>query len=183
MPDLIEPETPEIQRTLVLIKPSKYGANRIDDKKLVRKLLEEELASCGVVVFQKKVHATKELVEKHYEVHRGKWPYDVLVDQLTDKDIIVAVLEGPEAISKTRRKVGATDPLKASWWTIRAYGVYTLDTVDKSRKGNYGTDNVLHASDSKESADSEIENFLKFCNVKLKPIGYYVGANYLVKHY
>ncbi len=178
-----EYEKPEMQRTLVLIKPSRYGPDRVQDKKLVKKLLEEELASCGVIVFKKKIRVSRELAEKHYAIHRGKWPYGLLVEQLTDKYLIATVLEGPETISRVRNKLGATDPLKAAWWTIRAYGIYTLDTVNKSRQGNYGTDNVIHASDSMESADFEIENFLKFLGIKLKPLGHYVHAEYLVKHY
>jgi hypothetical protein len=55
--------------------------------------------------------------------------------------------------------------------------------MEKSRIGKYGTDNVLHASDSKESAEYEIRIWLNYLGMKPKPLGHYVEAEYIGQYY
>ena len=88
--------------------------------------------------------ASRELAEKHYAEHEGKPFYAGLVNYITSSPVVAAVLEGPAAIAAVRETNGATDPVKATPGSIR--GDFGLD------KGR----NLVHASDSPESAEREI---------------------------
>jgi nucleoside-diphosphate kinase len=93
--------------------------------------------------------SSREQVERHYEVHRGKPFYDGLVEFMTAGPVILAVLEGPQAITVVRNLLGATDGRKAAPGTIR---------------GDFGLDqrmNLVHASDGPETAKTEIELFFR----------------------
>jgi nucleoside-diphosphate kinase len=88
-------------------------------------------------------------VETHYAVHRGRPFYESLVTFMTSGPVILAVLEGPDAIAVVRRMLGATHGREAAPGTIR---------------GDYGLDqqyNLVHASDGPETARQEIELFFK----------------------
>jgi nucleoside-diphosphate kinase len=89
-----------------------------------------------------------ETLGRHYEEHVGKPFYDDLVSFMSRGPVLVAVLEGPEDTwSVVREMMGATNPLKAAPGTIR---------------GDYGTlftENLIHGSDSAESAAREIGIF------------------------
>ena len=88
------------------------------------------------------------LAEQHYEEHRGKPFFGELLEFITRSSSLVAVVEGPEDTYATVRSLmGATDPKKAAPGTIR---------------GDLGTempDNLVHGSDSPESAAREIALF------------------------
>jgi nucleoside-diphosphate kinase len=84
------------------------------------------------------------LAEKHYAVHQGKFFYPDLVNYITSSPVVAMVLEGHEAIGVVRAMVGATRPWEAAPGTIR--GDYAL----------MGLRNLIHASDSPETAASEI---------------------------
>jgi nucleoside-diphosphate kinase len=86
----------------------------------------------------------KELMEKHYEEHRGKDFFEGLVDYMTSGLAVSFLIEGKNAIAVARKISGATDPKEAIPGTIR---------------GDYGIDirrNVIHASDSEAAAKREI---------------------------
>jgi nucleoside-diphosphate kinase len=93
-----------------------------------------------------------ESAEKLYAVHKGKDFYGSLIEHMTSSPIVAAVLEtdmldDKSAVSLVRKIVGATDPVKAEMGTIRGdFGM----RADK---------NVIHASDSPESAEYEIPIF------------------------
>lgn len=88
------------------------------------------------------------ILSRHYEEHLGKPFYDDLVAFMSRGPVLVAVLEGPEDTwSVVREMMGATNPLKAAPGTIR---------------GDFGTlftENLIHGSDSAESAAREIGIF------------------------
>lgn len=84
------------------------------------------------------------LAEKHYAVHQGKPFYDGLIKYITSAPVMALVWEGPDAIQAVRQTMGATDPLKAAPGTIRH------DFASRISR------NLTHASDSPETADSEI---------------------------
>src|SRR5207244_5522705 len=93
------------------------------------------------------VQIDRELAERHYAEHDEKPFFAELVEFITSGDVIVAKVTGPEAISVLRGLMGATDPAKADPGTIR---------------GDYGkviTENLVHGSDSPESAKRELELF------------------------
>ena len=88
----------------------------------------------------------REMAEEHYAVHAGKHFYDGLVEFITSGPVVAAVVEGPRAVSAFRQIAGGTDPVeKAAPGSIR---------------GDYGLEvqyNLVHGSDSPESAQREIK--------------------------
>ena len=97
----------------------------------------------------KLLQVTPEMAEKHYEEHKGKPFYNRLVHYITSGPIVAMVIEGYEAIESVRHMVGATSPMKADVGTIRA---------DFAQVMEY---NVIHASDSPESAQRETAIYFK----------------------
>ena len=99
------------------------------------------------IVAMKMLQMDKALARRHYAVHQGKAFFNDLVDFITSSPIIAAVFEGEKAIDAVRQTMGATDPVKASPGSIR---------------GDFGLDiqqNLVHGSDSAESAEKEISLF------------------------
>ena len=85
--------------------------------------------------------------KKHYGEHSEKPFFNDLVDYITSGPVLATVIEGEECIALIRRMVGATNPQEADLGTIR--GDYAIDTGR----------NIIHASDSDESAAREISLF------------------------
>ena len=94
----------------------------------------------------------RELAERHYQEHAGKPFYDGLLEFITSGPLVSLVLEGDQAIDAARQMIGATDPLEASPGSIR--GDYALVM-------RY---NMVHGSDSPESAAREIALFFPSLN-------------------
>jgi len=130
-----------MSRTLVLIKPDAVQRGLMGEiiSRLERKGLK--------IVALKMLQMDDALAERHYAIHQGKPFFSSLVDFITSGPIIAAVVEGSNAVEAVRRIMGETDPLKASAGTIR--GDLGLDI----------THNLIHGSDSEESAEKEIELF------------------------
>lgn len=84
---------------------------------------------------------------RFYQVHKGKPFYDELVNYISSDKIVVAQLKRENAVEGLRKLIGSTDPKKAEKGTIRAE--YGLDVCHNS----------VHASDSKENAQIEIDFF------------------------
>ena len=129
------------ERTLVLIKPDgvRRGLTgevlaRIERKGL--RIAAMDLRTVG-----------KDLAETHYAEHVGKPFYGSLVEFITSGPLVALVAEGPRAIEAFRALAGATDPVKAGPGTIR--GDYALEVQD----------NIVHGSDSPDSAEREIKIF------------------------
>ena len=98
-------------------------------------------------VAMKMLTMSRELAQRHYDVHRGKPFFEGVVDFITSGPVIALILEGPGAVEAVRRAMGATDPGKADQGTIR---------------GDYGSDierNLVHGSDSAENAIKEMALF------------------------
>ncbi len=127
-----------MQRTLVIIKPD--GVQRALTGKILARFEERGLK----VIALKLMQVERVLAEKHYAVHQGKFFYEGLVDYITSSPVVVTILEGHEAIGAVRKMVGATRPWEAEAGTIR--GDYAL----------MGLRNLIHASDSPDTAASEI---------------------------
>ncbi len=99
------------------------------------------------IVGMKMMRVTPELAERHYGEHKGKPFYEPLVRFITSAPIVAMVVEGPQAISVMRAMMGKTDAKQADPGTIR---------------GDYGLSNrhnLMHGSDSPESAEREIALF------------------------
>ena len=131
------------ERTFVAIKPD--GVKR----GLIGKIIDRFETKGFKIVAMKLLQVTPEMAEKHYEEHKGKPFYNRLVHYITSGPIVAMVIEGYEAIESVRHMVGATSPMKADVGTIRA---------DFAQVMEY---NVIHASDSPESAQRETAIYFK----------------------
>lgn len=131
------------ERTFVAIKPD--GVKR----GFIGKIIERFENKGFKIVAMKLLQVTLELASKHYAEHQGKPFYNRLVHYITSGPIVAMVIEGYEAIQSVRHIVGATDPQKADVGTIRA---------DFAQVMEY---NIIHASDSPESAAREIGLYFK----------------------
>jgi nucleoside-diphosphate kinase len=131
---------PGVQRTFVALKPDTYK------RKLVGKIISR-IEDKGFDLVGMKMIPTVSLddVEKHYEEHKTKPFYPGLIDFFRSGPIIAMVWEGEDVISVLRKLVGATLPLDAQPGTIRGDFCY--------KRG----ENLIHCSDSKESAMREID--------------------------
>lgn len=130
-----------IESTLVLVKPSGVVRGLVGEviSRLERKGLSIRVARTLVV--------TPEMAARHYAEHKDKPFYDELVEHITSAPIFAMVVEGPSAVAIVRRMMGATNPLEADPGTVR--GDYGLSLLR----------NVVHSSDSLESAEREIAIF------------------------
>jgi len=131
------------ERTLVILKPTAVERRIVG--RIIERIEEKGLRIAG----GKMLWMDRELAEKHYAEHRGKPFFDRLIEHITSKPVVLLVIEGDSAIAALRQLAGATDPLKADAGSIRG------------RFGTGITENVVHASDSLESAEREIGLFFK----------------------
>jgi len=99
------------------------------------------------VVALKMMEISEDLAKEHYIEHTEKHFFSDLVSYITSAPVLAMVIEGEGCISLIRKMVGATDPKEADIGTIR--GDYALQTGR----------NIIHASDSPQSAKREIELF------------------------
>jgi nucleoside-diphosphate kinase len=131
----------ETERTLVLVKPDGVARGLVGDVlgRIERKglrLAALELRTLG-----------RETAETHYAEHRERPFFASLVDFITSGPLVAAVVEGPRAIEAFRQLAGATDPVKANAGSIRADLALEVQN------------NIVHGSDSPESANREIGLF------------------------
>ena len=126
------------ERTLVLLKPD--GVQRLLVGRLLQRYEDRGLKLVGL----KLVRAGRDLAERHYAIHRDRPFFDGLVDFITSGPLVVAALEGPEAVAVVRAINGATRPSDAAPGTIR--GDLALETAQ----------NLVHGSDSVATADAEL---------------------------
>jgi nucleoside-diphosphate kinase len=131
----------ETERTLVLIKPDGVARGLVGDV-----LGRIERKGLRFVALELRT-LDRETAETHYAEHVGKPFYGPLLDFITSGPLVAIVVEGPRAIDAFRQLAGATDPVKAATGSIRA------DNALEVQK------NIVHGSDSPESAKREIGVF------------------------
>jgi len=127
--------------TLLIVKPD--GVRR----GLVGEVLRRVEAKGLRIVEMRMMTIDRPLAEEHYGEHREKPFFGELVDFITSGPVVVARLQGEEAIDVWRTMIGPTDPAIAPPGTIR---------------GDLGliiTENIVHGSDSPESAERELKLF------------------------
>ena len=132
-----------MQRTFLAIKPD--GVQRGLIGKIISRLEEKGFKLIGM----KLMKVSNELAEKHYGEHKEKPFFKGLVSFITSGPIVAMVWEGKDIVSSLRKIMGKTNPLDADLGTIR--GDFAVD-IGK---------NVVHGSDSEESAKREIALFFK----------------------
>lgn len=127
-----------LERTLVLVKPD--GVKR----GLVGEILGRFERKGLKILAAKTVQVAPERAQRHYAEHQGKPFYPALIQHITSGPIVAVALEGRSAISVVRLITGATNPQTAAPGTVR--GDLALGM----------TPNLIHASDSPESAAREL---------------------------
>ena len=132
-----------MQQTFLAIKPD--GVQRGLIGKIISRLEEKGFKLIGM----KLMKVSNELAEKHYGEHKDKPFFKGLVSFITSGPIVAMVWEGKNIISALRKMMGKTNPLDAELGTVR--GDFAID-IGK---------NVVHGSDSEESAKREIALFFR----------------------
>ncbi len=130
-----------MERTLVIVKPD--GVQRGLIGSILGRLERRGLRFAALKLMQ----ITPELAERHYAVHQGKAFYEGLIEFITSGPVVVAVVEGHNAIDIVRKTLGATNPAQAEPGTIRA---------------DFGLEigrNLVHGSDGPDTAAYEIPIF------------------------
>lgn len=132
-----------VERTLTIIKPDATKRN------LTGKIISF-LEDAGLrVVAQKRIHLSQEQAAAFYEVHKERPFYNDLCSFMTSGPVSVQVLEGDNAIEKTREVMGATNPADAAPGTIRKEFAESIEA------------NSIHGSDGPDTAAQEIKFFFK----------------------
>ncbi|MEA2476177.1 MAG: nucleoside-diphosphate kinase [Actinomycetota bacterium] len=132
---------PDTQRTFIMVKPD--GVRR----RLVGEVVSR-IESKGYELKEAKLFTIDEtLAKKHYAEHADKPFFAELVSFITSGPVVAMVVEGPEAVAGMRQIMGATNPLDAAPGSIRGDFASLI------------TENIVHGSDSVESAEREINLF------------------------
>lgn len=130
-----------MERTLVIIKPD--GVQRGLIGPILTRLERRGLRFAAMKLMQ----ITPELAARHYAIHEGKPFYEPLIVFITSGPVVVAVVEGNDAIDIVRKTMGATNPAEAEPGTIRA---------------DFGLEigrNLVHGSDGPDTAAIEVPLF------------------------
>lgn len=130
-----------MERTFVMLKPDAVKRRMIGE--IIRRIEAKNLT----IVALKMMRIDKKLAETHYSEHRDKTFFKDLVDFVTSGPAVAMIVEGPNAINVMRTLMGATNPFNAAPGTIR--GDFGLDL----------TQNLIHGSDSPQSAQRELALF------------------------
>ena len=126
------------EQTLIIVKPDAVKRN------LAEEILSRVKKKGFSISKLKTFNFTVEMAEQFYSVHSSKQFFGELVSFITSGTVVAAIIEGDNVINVTREIIGKTNPKEASLGTIR---------------GDFGTgilENSIHASDSRESFDKEV---------------------------
>ena len=126
------------EQTLIIIKPDAVKRN------LVGEILSRFEKKGFTISKLKALNFTVEMAEQFYSAHNSKPFFGELVSFITSRKVVAAVIEGENVIGATREIIGKTNPKDAAPGTIR--GDFGIDI----------TENSIHASDSSESFDKEV---------------------------
>jgi nucleoside-diphosphate kinase len=127
-----------VARTLLLVKPDAFERGLTGE--VIARFERKGLRLLAL----KQVHIDEDLAGQHYEEHTSKPFFGELVDFITGGPLVAMVMEGPRAVEAARQVIGATDPVEAAPGSIR--GDLAVEV----------TTNLVHGSDSDESAEREI---------------------------
>ena len=140
----------KIERTLILVKPDGVA------RSLVGEVVSRVERKGYKVVGLKMMTPTREILAKHYAEHEGKPFYEPLLEFMLSGPIVAMIAEGNRVIEGFRKLAGTTDPTTAEPGTIRG---------DLARdQGTKVVQNIVHGSDSPESAAREIAIFFPELN-------------------
>jgi nucleoside-diphosphate kinase len=128
-----------MSRTLILVKPDAF------ERGLTGEVIARFERKGLRLVELKQLQIDEEFAAVHYEEHREKPFFRELVEFITRGPLVAMVVEGEDAVEAARQVIGATNPLEAAPGSIR--GDYAVEV----------TFNLVHGSDSDQSAEREIE--------------------------
>ncbi len=132
-----------MEQTLVIIKPDGVA------RSLVGEIISRFERKGFKIVKLKMLTLTRQVADEFYSPHRGKPFFEDLLSFIVSGPVVAAILEGSNAVDVVRRMIGVTRSFEAAAGTIR---------------GDFGlgiTDNVIHASDSRESFERESKIIFK----------------------
>jgi nucleoside-diphosphate kinase len=132
---------PPMDRTLILVKPDAFARGLTGE--IVARFERKGLRIAAL----RHMTMDRELAERHYAEHADKPFFGELVEFITSGPLVAMLLEGEQAIAAARQVIGATNPLEAAPGSIR--GDLAIETGQ----------NLVHGSDSPESARREAELF------------------------
>ena len=130
-----------MDKTLILVKPDAFTRGLTGE--IIARFERKGLKIASLKYLQ----MDRDLAQRHYAEHEGKPFYGELVDFITSGPLVALVLEGHEAVVAARQVIGATNPLEAAPGSIR--GDFALEVGQ----------NMVHGSDSNESAEREAKLF------------------------
>ena len=130
-----------MSRTLILVKPDAFARGLTGE--IIARFERKGLR----IVALRHMTMDTQLAEQHYAEHEGKPFFGELVEFITSGPIMALVFEGESAIRAARQVIGATNPLEAATGSIR--GDFALEVGQ----------NMVHGSDSDESAEREVALF------------------------
>ncbi|MDD2960820.1 MAG: nucleoside-diphosphate kinase [Muribaculaceae bacterium] len=132
-----------MEKTLVILKPSAIARELIG--KVITRFEEKGLLIVGI----KMMKLSEELLREHYSHLVSKPFFPLILDSMTALPVIVMCVKGKDAVEVVRQMTGTTNSRKAAPGTIR--GDF----------GMSGQENIVHASDSVESAEIELKRFFR----------------------
>jgi len=133
----------QFQRTLVFLKPDAV------QRRLVGRIVARIEEKGFQIVGMKLVHLTEEFARRHYAAHKGKDFYEPLVRYTVSGPVVAMVLEGKNAVEVMRKMMGSTFGSDSPPGTLRG---------DFALSNRY---NLIHGSDSPQSAEQEIARFFR----------------------
>lgn len=132
-----------MERTFLMVKPDGVQRNLVGE--VIKRLENKGFTLVGL----KLMSVSRELAEKHYDVHKERPFFNSLVEFIISSPVVAMVWEGDGVVTSARKIIGGTNPLEADPGTIRGdYGV------------NIGR-NLIHGSDAIETATREISLWFK----------------------
>jgi len=131
------------ERTFVMIKPDAVQRGLVGE--IIRRFEQKGTK----IVAMKLVSVSRELAEKHYEIHKGKPFFEPTVKYIMSAPVVAMVLEGNDIIEMVRTMIGKTDPMKAEMGTIRGDFCQFIGR------------NLVHGSDGSDTAEFEINLWFK----------------------
>ena len=130
-----------MDRTLILVKPDAFARGLTGE--IIARFERKGLR----IVALKHMVLTEDTAQRHYAEHEGKPFFGELVEFISSGPLVAMVLEGYEAVVAARQLIGATNPLEANTGSIR--GDFAIAVGQ----------NMVHGSDSDESAEREAKLF------------------------
>lgn len=132
-----------MQKTLILLKPDTVQRSLVGT--IIARLEVRSLTIRGL----KMMNLSEALLTEHYGHLASKPFFPAIVSFMTSSPVVALIVEGPDAVAVVRSLCGATNPLDALPGTIRGDFARNIDN------------NIIHASDSVETAAAEIKRFFK----------------------